>query len=95
MAIATLPHVPKRFIKPNGKVDLWDIVIEDGPVKLEFTTILAREALRNDKDRYKLELPRGMKPGPAQIEFEEQMAAQQAEADAEPPDPVYGRRNQA
>lgn len=90
-----LPHIPRKHIKPNGNVDLWDVLIDGGPVKVEFTTILAREALVRDKDRYKFELPRGAKPGDLQVEADERRAAEQAETDAEPPDPVYGRRNQA
>lgn len=95
MATAPLPHIARKFIKPNGKVDLWDIADKDDPVKLEFTAILAREALQRDKERYKLELPKGVKPGAAQAEAERRAAEEMAEADAEPPDPVYGRRNQA
>ncbi len=90
-----LPHIPRKHLKPNGKVDLWDIVIEDGPVKLEFTAILAREALMYDPDRYKFDLPRGVKPGPLQDEAEARAREEAEAADAEPPDPVYGKRSQA
>jgi hypothetical protein len=90
--------IPRRYIKPNGKVDLWDMTgpLDEsgeptGPVKLEFTGILAREALQRDPERYKVDLPRGVKPGPAQAEAEERAAADQTEADAEANrDPVYG-----
>lgn len=87
----TLPLIPRKFFKRNGKVDLWDVLIEDGPVKIEFTPILAREALGRDKDRYKLELPRGAKPGTLQIEADERAAEAAADAAQEAPDPVYGR----
>lgn len=90
-----LPHIPKKYIKPNGKVDLWDVVIEGGPVKCEFTTILAREALLYDPDRYHFNLPAKTKPGPLQEEAEERAREDAAAADAEPPDPVYGKRSQA
>lgn len=86
-----LPYIPRKNIKANGRVDLWDVVVEDGPVKIEFTSILAREAMVRDPARYKLELPRGTKPGPAQTAAEERIAAEIAETNAEAPDPAYGR----
>lgn len=89
-----LPYIPRKSIKPNGNVDLWDVLAEDGPVKLERTTIIAREALQRDPARYKLELPRGTKPGPAQIEAERRAAEIAAEENTEPPDPVFGRGSQ-
>lgn len=89
--------IPRRYIKPNGKVDLWDMtgpLVDEqptGPVKVEFSGILAREALQRDPDRYRTDLPKGVKPGPAQAEADERAAAEQAEADAEANrDPVYG-----
>lgn len=90
-----LPHIPRKHLKPNGRVDLWDVLIENGPVKVEFTTILAREALQRDPGRFKMALPPGTKAGPLQIEADERAAAELAEADAEPADPHFGRRNQA
>lgn len=87
-----LPYIPHKRVKRDGKVDLWDIQIEGGPLKIEFTGILAREALQRDPERFKLDLPRGMKPGPAQEEADRRAAEAQAEADAEAPDPVYGRK---
>lgn len=87
----TLPLIPRKYIKANRRVDLWDVLIEGGPVKLERTAILAREALAYDPDRYVLTLPRGMKPGPLQEEAEEREREMAAEAAAEPADPVYGR----
>lgn len=104
-----LPYIPRRAIKPNGKVDLWDLIgqptgkkdektgfeITDGPVKIEFNSILAREALQRDPDRYKIDLPRGVKPGPGQIAFEERQRAEAEELEAEANrDPVYGNRSQ-
>lgn len=86
-----LPHIPRKHIKANGRVDLWDVLIEDGPVKIEFTTILAREALVRDAERFQFNLPRGMKPGPAQIAAEARAAEELDQAAAEPPDPAYGR----
>lgn len=88
---APLPMIPRKHIKPNGRVDLWDTQIENGPVRIEFTSILAREALVRDKDRFKFELPRGVKPGPLQDEADERARADAEAAAAEPPDPVYGR----
>lgn len=87
----TLPYIPRKNIKLNGRVDLWDVLVEEGPAKVEFTTILAREALQRDSERYKLDLPRGTKPGPAQAAAEERLAAEMAETNAEAPDPAYGR----
>lgn len=89
-----LPLIPRKSIKPNGNVDLWDMLAENGPVKIERTTIIAREAMQRDSERYKLELPRGTKPGPAQIEAERIAAEIAAEENAEPPDPVFGRGSQ-
>lgn len=96
MAVKPLPMIPRKHVRRDGMVEFWDTSEENGgPVKLERQAILAREALMNDPDRYKLELPRGTKPGPAQIEADERRAAEAEElareADA---DPHYGRRSQ-
>lgn len=91
--MATLPMIPRKHIKPNGRVDLWDVLSDGGPFKVEFTTINAREALLYDKDRYKFELPRGTKQGPAQDEADERAAAEAEEsAETQANDPHYGRK---
>lgn len=90
-----LPQIPRGRIKRNGRVDLWDVLIEGGPVKVEFTTILAREALVRDPARFQFELSRGTKPGQLQVEADERIAAERAEDGAEAPDPVYGRKENA
>lgn len=89
-----LPYIPRKHLKPNGHVDLWDMGATDGPVKLERTAIIAREALQRDPERFKLELPRGTKPGPAQVAAETRAAEIAAEENAEQPDPVFGRGSQ-
>lgn len=88
-----LPMIPRKHVRSNGSVEFWDMLAEDGPVKLERTSILAREAMQRDPERYRLELPRNIKPGPAQIEAERR-AAEAAAEDEDPPDPVYGKRRQ-
>ncbi len=78
-------------------VPIWDLFgpkdmdgQPTGPVKLQMNTILAREALRRDKDRYVLELPKNVVPGRAEREREEREAAIKAELDAERmPDPHF------
>lgn len=98
MATKPLPMIPRKHIDAHGHVMLWDVVgpLDDekngtGPVKVQFTGILAREALQRDPDRYKLDLPRGIKPGPAQDEADERDRELAAEAEAEAnKDPVYG-----
>lgn len=94
MSTKPLPLIPRKYFKRDGKVDMWDVIIDGGPVKVEFTAILAREALQRDPDRFKFELPRGVQPGPLQVEAEERARAQSDERDTEAPDPVYGRRKQ-
>jgi hypothetical protein len=47
-----------------------------GPVKVEFWGVDARHAIEKEPDRYKLDLPRGLKPGRAQIEAEAAYAAE-------------------
>ncbi len=91
MPTKPLPMIPRKYIKKNGRVDVWDMEVENGPAKIEFTTMLAREALQRDEKRYKLELPRGMKPGQLQLDNEERAAADAEAANVEPADPVYGR----
>lgn len=89
---APLPHIARKHFKPNGRVDLWDVVIEDGPVKLEFTSILAREALQRDPKRFCLVLPKGMKPGKLQDDADERARLDaQTAAEIEASDPAYGR----
>lgn len=61
-----------------------------GPLKLQMNTILAREALRRDGNRYVLELPKNVLPGKAEREREEREAQLKAELDAERmPDPHF------
>lgn len=106
MANKPLPMVPRKHIDVHGNVALWDLVgeptgekdektghpITDGPVKIVRTGILAREALARDPDRYKLDLPKGFKPGPAQIAADERAHDEAAAEDAErAADPIYGR----
>lgn len=93
MATAALPLIPRKYVK-CGKVELWDVLVEGGPVKVEFNLILAREALQRDPKRFKFEMPKGMTPGPLQAEADEYARQKAEEADAEPPDPIYGRRKQ-
>lgn len=91
---AALPLIHPKYIKRGDKVDLWDVVIENGPVKSEFTVILAREALARDAERWKLDLPKGTKPGPLQDEADRLAAEQEgAAAETAAADPVYGRRS--
>lgn len=94
MAPKPLPFIPRKYMKPDGTVDLWDTDDSEhtgGPKKINQTAILAREALQRGGDRYKFELPKGMKPGPAQIEADERLIAEAEEMNAEAPDPAYGR----
>lgn len=51
---------------------------KDGPIKIEMWGVDARHALDNFPDRFKLDLPKGVKPGRAQAEAEE-MQRQEAE----------------
>lgn len=96
MTVKPLPMIPRKYVRRDGLVEFWDTSEENGgPVKLERQAILAREALANDPDRYKLELPRGVKPGPAQIEADERVRSEAEELAREAEaDPHYGRRSQ-
>ena len=89
--LKALPFIPAKYIKrPSGKVDLWDIKIDGGPVRVEFTGILAREALQRDPERFMFELPKGIRPGPLQQEADERAAAEQAELEAaQQQDPMH------
>ena len=56
-------------------ITLWDLVGplgEDGkptgPVRSEVNTVLAREAMHREPKRYAYQLPKGMSPGPAEME---------------------------
>ncbi len=44
---------------------------KDGPIKVELWGVDATHAMATDPDRFVLDLPRGMKPGKAQIDAEE------------------------
>lgn len=63
-------------VKPNGKVDVWDLEAVDGPLTVELFAVDARHAIEKFPDRWMLKLPKGSKPGPAQIEAEERAAAE-------------------
>jgi len=54
------------------------IAQKGGPIKVEFWGIDATEAMQIEPDRFKLDLPKGMKPGKAQLEADE-MAKETAE----------------
>lgn len=106
MAKAALPMIPRNRVDKFGNVAFWDLIgdltgekdaktgaaLTDGPVQIFRTGILAREALSRDPERYVLTLPKGIKPGPAQIEAEERARDEAEEANAERnADPVYGQ----
>ena len=62
-----------------------------GPRQLEMRTFNARDAFKNDPNRYVLNLPRGVKPGPAQLELEERARAEATDlASIAARDPVFG-----
>lgn len=95
MAKNVLPLIPRKYIKRNGKVDLWDVLIENGPARFEFTAILAREALQRDPDRFKFELPKGTKQGSLQDEADEREQENMEEGDRiDDADPHFGKRKQ-
>lgn len=79
--------IPHTAIKPNGKVDLWDLEARDGPVMIELFPIDAKHALQF-RDRYVFKLPKGKAPGPAQREAEERAAADNDETTNR--DPHFG-----
>lgn len=67
-----------------------------GPVKLERYGVTAREAFEREPHRYKLDLPRGQKPGRAQIENEERAVIEADELKrARSLDPQFGAGAQA
>jgi hypothetical protein len=70
--------------------------VNGGPLKVELWGIDARHAMDVDPDRFKLDLPRGVKPGKAQVEAEEMAAAEAEGLDrARESDPQFGRQVQA
>lgn len=79
--------ITPKDIKPDGKVDLWDMVAEGGPVKVSLFTVDAKHALAVEPERYRLKLPPKASPGPAQIEAEERA---KAEFEGDAPDPIFG-----
>lgn len=91
---------PKLTIKPNGKVDLWDLgppkddphrkawEAQTGPHQVDLWAVDARHALEVEPERYVIKLPSGTKPGPAQKLIEESRAASMQLA--EKPDPHFG-----
>lgn len=63
-----------------------------GPRKVELWSTDAVHALTADPERYFLELPKGQKPGRAQIEADERAAMTEQELqDAREKDPVFGK----
>lgn len=63
-----------------------------GPVKIELWGVDANHAMQIDPDRYKLDLPRGVKPGKAQVEAEEMAKAEGLELAAlRERDPNFGK----
>ena len=64
-----------------------------GPLKVELWGIDARHALEIDPERFKMDLPKGQKPGRAQIDADE-MAVAEAEGmeRTRASDPQFGRQ---
>lgn len=63
-----------------------------GPLKVELWSTDAVHALTVDPERYKLELPKGMKPGTAQVESDERAARGAQELnEARENDPQFGK----
>lgn len=63
-----------------------------GPLKVELWGVDARHALEIEPERFKLDLPKGVKPGRAQIEAEERAAAEaEATQRARASDPQFGQ----
>lgn len=95
MAAKPLPMIPRRYVNAHGNVALWDMAEEGGPVQIVRAGILAREALGRDPERYRLELPKNVKPGPAQLEAEQRAREEADELNTDiDRDPVYGRKAQ-
>lgn len=71
-------------------------VVNGGPIKVEFWGIDAMHAMETDPERYKLDLPNGMKPGRAQYEAEERAKAEREELERLAAiDPQYGSKSQS
>lgn len=80
-AYAALKREHERWHTENG-----------GPVKVELWGIDATHAINSWGERYKLDLPRGVKPGKAQIAAEEMAAAEGVDlALARERDPAFGK----
>ncbi len=142
-----MTQIPLQRMKPNGKIDVWDLgpkradapkepapvseklkgtelamaqveyedaidlykrelrthaalkreferwhAMNGGPVKVEFWGIDARAAMDREPERYKLDLPKGQKPGKAQVQAEEMAAAEGMELAAiRERDPTFGK----
>ena len=79
------------FAAAKRAYDFWH-TSNGGPVKVEFWGVDARFALDHGPDRFKLDLPRGLKPGKAQVEAEEMAKAEGAELAAlRERDPNFGK----
>lgn len=64
-----------------------------GPVKVELWAVDAKHALEVDGARYKLDLPKGAKPGAAQVEADQKAEAEKDAIDrARSSDPQFGDR---
>lgn len=143
-----MSHIPHNRVKPNQKVDLWDLgpqnadgpqppekpdaklkgaelaaaeveyedamlVYKDqlrawsasrkdkrdwddkngGPRKIELWAADARHAMEVDPKRYVLDLPKGQKPGKAQVEAEEAAAKEQEALERDvAADPQFGSK---
>jgi hypothetical protein len=80
-AYAALKRDHERWHKENG-----------GPVKIEQWGVDARHSLDNFPERYKLDLPKGVKPGKAQLDAEEMAKAEGEElALLRERDPNFGK----
>lgn len=80
-AYAALKREHERWHRENG-----------GPMKIELWGIDARHAIDGWPDRYKLDLPRGQKPGAAQIAAEKMAEAEGLDlAAARDRDPAFGK----
>jgi hypothetical protein len=66
-----------------------------GPLKIELWSTDALHAINIDPERYRLELPKGAKPGPAQLERDRIAEMSERELqEAREKDPQFGRGSQ-
>lgn len=91
-ALEAYKNAVRHYGEAKREFDRWH-ASNGGPVKVELWGVDARHAMQTEPKRYVINLPKGTKPGQAQIEADARAESANADlAAARASDPEFGRK---